>query len=628
MIKILDENSINKIAAGEVIENPSNVVKELIENAIDANATHISIKLKTDLSLIEVSDNGDGFHKDDIKNAFLLHATSKINSFDDIEKINSFGFRGEALTSISSISTVTLITKNEEDGTKGNIYNIEYGKTGELKEYSCNKGSIIRIESLFENVPVRKKFLKDGKREMAEALDLIEKYAIMYTSVSFRVVVDDKEKLVTSGNGNIEDVIYKLYGKDVSDALIKLSGITNGAYDGIKITGYVCAPNIARNTRNEMIYFVNGRFIKSKIIQDAIESGYSGYLMEHKFPMVFIMIDIDGDKVDINVHPKKMEVRFSDEEKIYEVIRQEIQYTIAIENNLKNDFLDLKNAVNDDIYEKKDIKDDDNNFSINQNDNDGLFDDKELSDKNKIQNKYFDNHDNTNIDDNKNYYYENKLENNINEFLKYKNNNETITPLITPDIKRDFIYIGQIFKTYLLIEFNDTFYIIDQHAAHEKINYEKLMNEYKNTKVLKEILMLPIVIKLTNKEFEVVLENIDRFDKMGFEIEEMSDNTIKVSTIPSILNQNDKKDFLYELIKDFSDFKNDNNIKYESVEERIASKACRKSVKASDSLTEFEARALIKELFQLNNPYNCPHGRPTMIKYKKDDIEKLFGRIV
>ena len=304
MIKILDENSINKIAAGEVIENPSNVVKELMENAIDANATHISIKLKTDLSLIEVADNGDGFHKDDIKNAFLLHATSKINSFDDIEKITSFGFRGEALTSISSISKVTLITKNEEDGTKGNIYNIEYGKVGELKEYSCNKGSIIKIENLFENVPVRKKFLKDGRREMAEALDLIEKYAIMYTSVSFKATVDEKEKLVTSGNGNIEDVIYKLYGKDVSDALIKLSGITNGAYDGIKITGYVCAPNIARNTRNEMIYFVNGRFIKSKIIQDAIESGYSGYLMEHKFPMVFIMIDIDGDQV-----PKELQAK-------------------------------------------------------------------------------------------------------------------------------------------------------------------------------------------------------------------------------------------------------------------------------------------------------------------------------
>ena len=616
MIKILDENSINKIAAGEVIENPSNVVKELIENAIDANATQISIKLKTDLSLIEVSDNGDGFHKDDIKNAFLLHATSKISNFDDIEKITSFGFRGEALTSISSISKVTLITKNEEDGTKGNIYNIDFGKVGELKEYSCNKGSIIKIENLFENVPVRKKFLKDGRREMAEALDLIEKYAIMYTNVSFRAIVDDKEKLVTSGNGNIEDVIYKLYGKDVSDSLIKLSGITNGAYDGIKITGYVCAPNIARNTRNEMIYFVNGRFIKSKIIQDAIESGYSGYLMEHKFPMVFIMIDIDGDKVDINVHPKKMEVRFSDEEKIYEAVRQEIQYTIAIENNLKNDFLNFKNVVNDDIYDEKDINE--------------LFDDKDLSENDKIQNKYFDNYGNANAaaDDGNDYNVENKLDNNLNEFLKYKNNNETITPLITPDIKRDFIYIGQIFKTYLLIEFNDTFYIIDQHAAHEKINYEKLMNEYKNTKVLKEVLMLPIVIKLTHKEFEVVLENIDRFDKMGFEIEEMSDNTIKVSTIPSILNQNDKKDFLYELIKDFSDFKNDNNIKYESVEERIASKACRKSVKASDSLTEFEARALIKELLTLENPYNCPHGRPTMIKYKKDDIEKLFGRIV
>ena len=602
MIKILDQNSINKIAAGEVIENPSNVVKELIENAIDANATHISIKLKTDLSLIEVSDNGDGFHKDDIKNAFLLHATSKIDNFDDIEKISSFGFRGEALTSISSISKVTLITKNEEDGTKGNIYNIDFGKEGTLKEYSCNTGSIIRIENLFENVPVRKKFLKDGRREMAEALDLIEKYAIMYTSISFSASVDDKEKLVTSGNGNIKDVIYKLYGKDVADSLIKLSNITNGAYDGIKISGYVCAPNIARNTRNEMIYFVNGRFIKSKIIQDAIESGYSGYLMEHKFPMVFIMIDIDGDKVDINVHPKKMEVRFS-----------EIEYTIAIENNLKNDFGSFENVVDDNDIDSHDNQYYDNHCEKNLNEK-NFNNDYDLFDgKDKI------NHENLNKE-----YNDDKLT----EFLKYKNRSEKVTPLLTPDFKRDFVYLGQVFKTYLLLEFNDTFYIVDQHAAHEKINYEKLMHEYKNTEVKKEILMLPIVIKLTNKEYEVVLDNLYRFDKMGFEIEEMSDNTIKVSTIPSVLHQNDKKDFLYELIKDFSDFKNDNNIKYESIEERIASKACRKSVKANDSLTEFEARELIKELLTLDNPYNCPHGRPTMIKYKKDEIEKLSGRIV
>lgn len=628
MIKILDEKTINKIAAGEVIENPSNVVKELIENAIDANATKINIVLKTDFSLIEVKDNGDGFHKDDIKNAFLLHATSKINEFDDIEKIASFGFRGEALTSISSISKTTLITKNKKED-KGYIYCIDCGHGGEVREYSTSDGTILKIENIFENVPVRKKFLKDGKREMAEALDLVEKYAIAYPNISFKVVIDDKEKLNTVGNGNIEDVLFKLYGKEVVDVLIKLKNVTKGMYDGINIDGYICAPNVIRNTRNEMIYFVNGRYIKSRIISDAIESGFSGYLMEHKFPMTFLRIDIDGDKVDINVHPKKMEVRFSDEEKIYEAVRQEIEYAIIEENEKEITFnLDwLKDEAYDSVGEAYDnvgeatclpgkqiasptIKKQD--ASHTESRSGGILPPYEKPRSGVILPP----HEQT------------SFPTDIDTFIKYKNDKTDATPLLKPDLKRDYIYIGQIFKTYILVEFLDNFYIIDQHAAHEKINYEHLMKEFRETNVKKEMLLLPIILKLTPIEYQVVIDNLERFDKMGFEIEEMSDDTVKVSSIPSIFDKNDKKDFLYELIKDFSDFKNDKNIKYESIEERIASKACRKSIKANDKISEFEARELIKELFSLDNPFNCPHGRPTMIKYTKDEIEKLFGRIV
>ena len=621
MIKILDEKTINKIAAGEVIENPSNVVKELIENAIDANATKINIVLKTDFSLIEVKDNGDGFHKDDIKNAFLLHATSKINEFDDIEKIASFGFRGEALTSISSISKTTLITKNKKED-KGYIYCIDCGHGGDVREYSTSDGTILKIENIFENVPVRKKFLKDGKREMAEALDLVEKYAIAYPNISFKVVIDDKEKLNTVGNGNIEDVLFKLYGKEVVDGLIKLKNVTKGMYDGINIDGYICAPNVIRNTRNEMIYFVNGRYIKSRIISDAIESGFSGYLMEHKFPMTFLKIDIDGDKVDINVHPKKMEVRFSDEEKIYEAVRQEIEYAIIEENEKEITFnLDwLKDEAYDSVGEATCLpgKQDASPTTIKQiasptePRSGGILPPYEKFRSGGILPPHEQTSSPTDID----------------TFLKYKNDKTDATSLLKPDLKRDYIYIGQIFKTYILVEFLDNFYIIDQHAAHEKINYEHLMKEFRETNVKKEMLLLPIILKLTPVEYQVVIDNLERFDKMGFEIEEMSDDTVKVSSIPSIFDKNDKKDFLYELIKDFSDFKNDKNIKYESIEERIASKACRKSIKANDKISEFEARELIKELFTLDNPFNCPHGRPTMIKYTKDEIEKLFGRIV
>ena len=622
MIKILDEKTINKIAAGEVIENPSNVVKELIENAIDANATKINIVLKTDFSLIEVKDNGDGFHKDDIKNAFLLHATSKINEFDDIEKIASFGFRGEALTSISSISKTTLITKNKKED-KGYIYCIDCGHGGDVREYSTSDGTILKIENIFENVPVRKKFLKDGKREMAEALDLVEKYAIAYPNISFKVVIDDKEKLNTVGNGNIEDVLFKLYGKEVVDGLIKLKNVTKGMYDGINIDGYICAPNVIRNTRNEMIYFVNGRYIKSRIISDAIESGFSGYLMEHKFPMTFLRIDIDGDKVDINVHPKKMEVRFSDEEKIYEAVRQEIEYAI-IEDKSNNSSFDIDWLKDEGIYLEK-VED----KKVEPYDNVGeatclpgkqiaspTINKQDASPTESRSGGILPPHEKT------------ISPTDIDTFLKYKNDKTDATSLLKPDLKRDYIYIGQIFKTYILVEFLDNFYIIDQHAAHEKINYEHLMKEFRETNVKKEMLLLPIILKLTPIEYQVVIDNLDRFDKMGFEIEEMSDDTVKVSSIPSIFDKNDKKDFLYELIKDFSDFKNDKNIKYESIEERIASKACRKSIKANDKISEFEARELIKELFTLDNPFNCPHGRPTMIKYTKDEIEKLFGRIV
>ena len=629
-IRVLDENTISKIAAGEVIENPASVVKELIENAIDANAKNIKVEIKNGgTKLIKVSDDGDGFEKDDIKLAFIQHATSKLNDISDLDSISSFGFRGEALSSIAVVSSVSLISKRKADNnvfgyrcdvntnTKDNYDDLQ------IEEAPANNGTVIEVRDLFFNIPVRKKFLKGIPKESALVEDIIIKFAIVRPDIAFTLVIDDKVKFNSSGDNNLKNVLATLYGREIIENLVDI----DDEIDGVSVKGYIAKPIIARNTRNDEIYFVNDRYIKSKIINKAIENAYEEYLMQHKYPLVILKICVDGNKVDVNVHPKKLEVRFSSDEYIYyalyNVIHKKLNNINLIhEEKLEYDYKPLEQNTHDNIDE---LPTDNNNItSSNFSKNDNETEDSNLindikvdalpSLSDELQTKY------------KSGFNLSNLYDKLGENKSYKKEKYEEKPFIKSTLSDDHRYIGQIFKTYILVEYDDKLYIIDQHAAHEKINYEKLMASFKKGDVLSQKIFPSIVLKLTPIQFESVVDNIESFRKVGFEIEVFGDNDIKVDAVPyNIINIGNQK-LLMDMIDSFADSKNKEH--YDSVAEKIASVACKKSIKANYVLTEEEVKELLRELFKLENPYNCPHGRPTIISLSKQEFEKKFGRIV
>ncbi len=634
-IRILDENTISKIAAGEVIENPASVVKELVENAIDANAHNIKVEIiEAGMKLIKVTDDGDGFEKDDIKMAFFQHATSKLRNINDLECINSFGFRGEALSSISVVSNITLTSKREDDNNSyGYQCELNYGDLNNvnIEEVAANNGTVIEIKNLFSNVPVRKKFLKSIPKENAYVEDIIIKFAIARPDIALTLIIDDKMKFNSNGDGSLKNVLFSLYGREIIENLVEICD----DIDGVKINGYIAKPIIARNTRNDEIYFVNNRYIKNKTINKAIENAYEEYLMQHKYPLVILKIDVNGNKVDVNVHPKKMEVRFSSDEYIYYAV-----YT-AIHSALNNINLIHEEKINnsDETNYYQDEKDDflkENNKSI-----------KEINiidyTNNEIPNQ--NNYINSNtfvkkcIDIEELPSLENSNNNSLSSGLKLSNfynllerDNKRLKekyeekPFITTTLSQDHKYIGQIFGTYILVEYENKLYIIDQHAAHEKINYEKILKAYENGENLSQKIFPSIILKLTPIQYEAVTKNLDSFKKIGFEIEIFGDNDIKIDSVPyNILNIGNEK-LLMDMIDSLADNKNKEH--YDSIVEKIASIACKKSIKANDLLSKDEVKNLLNELFKLDNPYNCPHGRPTIISLSKQEFEKKFGRIV
>ena len=635
-IRILDKNTISKIAAGEVIENPASVVKELVENAIDAGAHNIKVEIaQGGMKLIKVTDDGRGFEKDDIKLAFIQHATSKLNNIKDLECINSFGFRGEALSSISVVSNVTLTSKRKVDNNSygyqcilkcGDLNNID------IEEVASNNGTVIEVKDLFSNVPVRKKFLKSIPKENAYVEDIIIKFAIDRPDISFTLIVDDKSRFNSNGDGNLKNVLFSLYGKEIVENIVEIDEVV----DGIRIQGYISKPIVARNTRNDEIYFVNDRYIKNKTISKAIENAYEEYLMQHKYPLVVIKIYIDGNKVDVNVHPKKMEVRFSSDEYIYyavytaiynklnsiNLIHEEkisdynindnnvedclIEYSnvtnIVTNENIVNDHIEKENLLYKDLHNDNYFKDKSVDIESLPSLND--IEDRKLSAGLNLSNFY-----NTLERDNKQ----------IKEKYEEK-------PFITTSLSQNHKYIGQVFETYILVEYENKLYIIDQHAAHEKINYEKILKAYEKGESLSQKIFPSIILKLTPIQYEAVVGNLDDFKKVGFEIEIFGDNDIKIDAVPyNILNIGNEK-LLMDMIDSLADNKNKEH--YDSIAEKIASIACKKSIKANDILSKEDVKELLNELFKLDNPYNCPHGRPTIISLSKIEFEKKFGRIV
>lgn len=609
-IKILDDKTISKIAAGEVIENPASVVKELVENAIDANAKHIVVEIKDGgTSLIRVSDDGVGFEKDDIELAFLQHATSKLTDISDLENIESFGFRGEALASIASVSKVTLISKRKNDkNTFGYKYFVDSGNKSNIEQVAANDGTSIEVRDLFKNIPVRKKFLKGNSKENALVEDVLIKFALVREDISFELIIDGKRKFYSNGDFNLKNVIYSLYGKEIVSNLIEV----DDDYNDIKVSGYIARPIIARNTRNDEIYFVNNRYIKDKTISKAIEGAYEEYLMQHKFPLVILKISIDSSKVDVNVHPKKMEVRFSNDEYVYFAIYNVIHSALKNQNLIHDEklvnetidkYLDIDSS-NEELSDNTRLteyinSDSDNNISLNIDTMPSMSSviKKDLSEGLKLSNLY------------------NKLSNNFEE-----------KPFIQKSLSEDHKYIGQVFNTYILVEFENKLYIIDQHAAHEKINFERIMKAYKEGKVLNQKVFPSIIIKLTPIQYDAVMSNIEDFKKIGYEIESFGDNDIKVDSVPyNIFNIGNEK-LLMDMIDSFADDKNKEQ--YDSIVEKIASISCKKAIKANYILSENEVKQLLRDLFSLDNPYNCPHGRPTIISLSKQEFEKKFGRIV
>lgn len=591
-IKVLDQETINKIAAGEVIERPSSVVKELVENAIDAGATAITVEIKDGgISLVRVTDNGSGIAKDDIPLAFLRHSTSKIKSIEDLMNVSSLGFRGEALSSIAAVSQVELITKTSEDFS-GCRYIIEGGEEVSLEEVGAPEGTTFIVRNLFYNTPVRRKFLKTAATEAGYVSSLIEHLSLSHPDISFRFISNNQNKLHTSGNMNLRDIIYGVYGRDVTGNLIEISGKTQD----IEISGFIGKPVICRGNRSYENYYINGRYIKSGIITKAIEEAYKGYIMPHNYPFTAIHFKINPSILDVNVHPTKMELRFSKNEFVYSFVLDAVRNTLR-SGELAAQVKLHETPVSPVIENKKSP----------QKFKERLPEPFELKrSMDLIQ------------EDNKAAEYAKKTEEPVQASL-------FDSPLMEAKSPDEYRIIGQLFETYWLIEYGDKFYMMDQHAAHEKILYERFMKHLKEKDMDTQMIMPPVIIELTMQQENAYRQHKKAFERLGFEIEEFGGGAYKVTGLPAGLPNVNLKQMLIDMIDGLT---SDSHTDLDIITERVATMSCKAAVKGSNKLSFEEARELIQELMQAENPYNCPHGRPTLIVMSKYEVEKKFKRIL
>lgn len=622
-IQVLDQETINKIAAGEVIERPSSVVKELVENAIDAGATAVTIEIKDGgISFIRITDNGSGISKDDIPMAFLRHSTSKIKSIEDLMNVSSLGFRGEALSSIAAVSQVELITKTADDFT-GSRYVIEGGNEISLEEVGAPDGTTFIVRNLFYNTPVRRKFLKTAATEAGYVNALIEHLSLSHPDISFRFINNNQNKLHTSGNMNLKDIIYGVYGRAITSNLMEISGKTQD----VEITGFIGKPVICRGNRGYENYYINGRYIKSSIITKAIEEAYKGYIMPHNYPFTAIHFKINPSIMDVNVHPTKMELRFSKNEFVYRFVLETVKECLA------NRELAARVKLPDSKpYQAPRIEPPRESFynstessvkqkNVNENQTAGFI--KNITDYTKMpptrlpEPFEIKRSDEMIKEDKKIYEAEKKQED---EQLSIFD-----TPLMSGKAKADYRIIGQLFETYWLIEYEDKFYMMDQHAAHEKILYERFMNHLKVKDMDTQMIMPPVIIELNMQQEDAYKRNKQAFSRLGFEIEEFGGNAYKVNGLPAGLPNVNLKQMLIDMIDGLTD---DNSTDLDIITERVATMSCKAAVKGNNKLSFEEAKELIEELMQAENPYNCPHGRPTLIVMSKYEVERKFKRIL
>lgn len=711
-IHVLDQITIDKIAAGEVIERPASVVKELVENAIDAGSGSVTVEIKEGgISYMRIADNGCGIERDDVQNAFLRHSTSKIRAAEDLEHIASLGFRGEALSSIAAVSQVEMITKTK-DQLLGTRYQIAGGREEGLEDAGASDGTTFLIRQLFYNVPARRKFLKTPITEASHVGDLMTRLALSHPEISFQFINNGQSKLHTSGNGNLKDVIYHVFGREITANLIPLEYKKNG----LSLSGYIGAPLISRGNRNFENYFINGRYVKSNIIYRAIEDAYKDFSMQHKFPFTVFHITIDGEHVDVNVHPTKMELRFNNQQEVYNTIYEAIDSALhgkelipkitldepkvpkaenvpvtkeeqnsrttgspvsfaSTAGNMTKPKIPPKEELDLDYFmeqmKKRVTSYHQQNSSAEVKSRSDIFKPERQTDRIREAVSQY----KAAARDSKKQDFPEKTDmtpeilgtakttaeklaasekttvNNGQDEnqMRYAAQNKDSTAdgqdidskadekpeqmdlfenrFLDKERKADYTLIGQIFDTYWLVQFESSLYIIDQHAAHERVLYERTLREMKNREFTSQMISPPIILNLTMQEAELLRQYMDRFTRIGFEFEEFGQDSFAVRSVPDNLFSIAKKDLLLEMIDHLSDELNRNQPS-DLIDEKIASMSCKAAVKGNMKLSAAEVDTLIGELLLLDNPYHCPHGRPTIISMTKRELEKKFKRIV
>lgn len=681
-IHILDSETIDKIAAGEVVERPSSVVKELVENAIDAGADAITVEAKDGgIEFIRVTDNGCGMERGQLRTAFLRHATSKIEDADDLNRISSLGFRGEALSSIAAVAKVEVITKTKDSITGCRIL-LEGAKETGFEEIGAPDGTTFLMRNLFFNTPVRRKFLKQAPTEGGYIADLMEHLALSRPDISFKLTLGNQLKFHTSGNGDLKEVIYRIYGREVANALIPIQAERNG----IKVEGYLGKPEAVRSNRNFEIYFINGRFIRSSVIAKAIEEGYKEYLMQHKFPLCVLHITMDTERVDVNVHPSKMDVRFSDGLDFARFLSESVRETLQKQEMIPETSLDSDRELRAKKQQEKKEQEKRHTpepFEKRRTDEYRLMEEtKYAAEKPKMQ----DFMQNPVWNRVKDAGISTKMERNLAESYQKRSNaaappanvdpmsvkSEPEEPfftetselkpekcgnteeagtrinsdppdneknsaegtqlnlfeekILTTDNRSRLRIIGQVFETYWLVQYEDKLLMIDQHAAHEKVNYERLMKQFHEKNVLSQSLMPPVIVSLSGQEELVLQEHLDVFSSLGFEIEAFGGSEYALRSVPVDLYGCGEREMFLEVLDQLGEGTGFGGIRV--IEEKIASMSCKAAVKGNNLLSLPEAEALIDELLTLDNPYNCPHGRPTIVSMTKYEMERKFKRVV
>ncbi len=711
MIKLLDKATIDKIAAGEVIERPMSVIKELLENSIDARSTAITIEIKDGgLNMMRVTDNGCGINSDEVKTAYLRHSTSKITKVEDLDNIMSLGFRGEALSTIAAVSQTEMITKTKE-ALIGVRYEIHGGNEVSYTEVGVPNGTTIVVRNLFYNTPARKKFLKSAMTEGSYIYDLVQKIALSHPEISFKLIMNGQTKLDTSGNGSLKDVIYQLFGKDITSNLIPV----NYEEDDIKLSGFIGKPFISRGNRGFENYFVNKRYIKSNTVNRAIEEGYKTFVMQHKFPFTVLFIELAANDTDVNVHPTKMEFKYNNERKLFEIVSKAVRESLLqrdlIIKETPNTSEDRRNHLSDKAKDTSKVrpyepfetarKQTETDFQIKDENkpakpyiaqtttkqNEALQ--STLRQVNKVAQKYSNSYkileqlkaneaeakENAALqilrEEEKKYQstvegvsihekdtVKNTVKENVNAAQENNQpynpavnayiNNEKATQKMKEEQKRqeisgtqtslfddDFLseqarkshrVIGQLFDTYWLIEYERNLYIMDQHAAHEKVKYEELIKNLSEKEVFSQQLMPPMVITVSYAERQAILDYYDMFMKLGYDIEEFGGNEFKINAVPSNLYGLHGREMFLEFVSSL--IQNNGYVSNDIFVRKLSTMACKSAVKGNMKLSFMEAEALIDSLLKLENPYTCPHGRPTIISISENELEKKFKRIV